>query len=660
MRLISDRHSGVRFLIVILVLPLLAFRLFAGPVVSLSSQTLDLGEIPAGVETVRSVTVSNAGDAPLTVLKVSACCGASASVSSPRLAPGESVELTVTLRPLVPSGAFSKSVRLYTDDPDHPVAEVSVIGNARAAAVTPAASFSSVGSRALPASPVPVTAVGAPPLSAPAEANQERASFGGRALSGVTLGAIVLAGIADGFNPCAFSIVIVLAGILAVGGRRRRARMLGGWAFCTGSFLTYMAMGLGLMQAVAFLDRLRTVHDIVLGALALSLFVLSFLSVRDAFRYRRHRKPAVITLQLPDRVKGMIRAVAEASWSGPAVTLAGVGCGILVTLLDSLCTGQIYVPVVALISGQDGFLRQLALLAIYNLAFIAPLVTVFVLAARGADSERMSRWSKRNVFPSKLALAAMFAVLGVLLAGSLHIFRAQPEASSASAAPESAARSASERPRLLPEPPRPASAPFDSASVSADSLADRIASGAFHASLSPAMLARFNDEIAALLLTDPFPREAIAILAAGVADRGLDPHARNYCLQALPDACARTTATAEDRALALATVRAAFEETDTLLPGTALLALMRFAENDAGLECELRLGALMVAADGAARDENRLTALVLASERGWTEFRIAAERCRKSPGLLGRMASTVALRLADAERAASLPKEVTE
>ena len=160
MRLISDWHSGARFLIVALVLPLLAVRLFAGPVVSLSSQTLDLGEIPAGVETVRSVTVSNAGDAPLTVLKVSACCGASASVSSPRLAPGESVELTVTLRPLVPSGAFSKSVRLYTDDPDHPVAEVSVIGNARAAAVTPAASPSSAGSRALPASPVPVIAEG--------------------------------------------------------------------------------------------------------------------------------------------------------------------------------------------------------------------------------------------------------------------------------------------------------------------------------------------------------------------------------------------------------------------------------------------------------------------------------------------------------------------
>ncbi|MBO4448887.1 MAG: hypothetical protein J5807_05325, partial [Kiritimatiellae bacterium] len=151
------------------------------------------------------------------------------------------------------------------------------------------------------------------------------------------------------------------------------------------------------------------------AALALALFVLAFLSVRDAFRYRRAKEPSVITLQLPDRVKKLIRAVAEASWGGPTVVVAGLGCGFLVTLLDSLCTGQIYVPVLALVSREPGAWHSLALLAIYNAAFIAPLVAVFMLAAKGADSERMSRWSKRNVFPSKIALGFMFAVLGALV-----------------------------------------------------------------------------------------------------------------------------------------------------------------------------------------------------------------------------------------------------
>ena len=97
------------------------------------------------------------------------------------------------------------------------------------------------------------------------------------------------------------------------------------------------------------------------------------------------------------------------------MVVAGFGCGFLVTLLDSFCTGQIYVPVLALVSREPGAWRSFALLALYNLAFIAPLVTVFMLAAKGADSERMSRWSKRNVFPSKLALGFAFAVLGLLV-----------------------------------------------------------------------------------------------------------------------------------------------------------------------------------------------------------------------------------------------------
>jgi cytochrome c biogenesis protein CcdA len=54
-------------------------------------------------------------------------------------------------------------------------------------------------------------------------------------------------------------------------------------------------------------------------------------------------------------------------------------------------------------------------LAVYNLAFIAPLIVIFILAAKGADSEQMSRWSKRNVFPSKIAMGFVFVILGALI-----------------------------------------------------------------------------------------------------------------------------------------------------------------------------------------------------------------------------------------------------
>lgn len=348
------------------------FSISAAPRLAVPPEGVEFGEVVAGEGAARSVEVRNVSSYPVSVSRVKGCCGADASLSAMRMAPASSATLSVSLRPMVP-GEFSKHVRIFCDDPECPVVVVPVTGSA-------------------------------------VEGRTEAAPA-----SRFTLPAVVVAGVVDGFNPCAFSIVIALAGILAVGGRRRRARMLGGWAFCLGSFLTYMAMGLGLMKALRSLAGLRTAHDVVMSLLALSLFVLSALSVRDAFRYRRAKVPSVITLQLPDRVKRLIRAIAEASWGGPAVVVAGLGCGFLVTLLDSLCTGQVYVPVLALISREPGALRSLGYLALYNAAFISPLVAVFMLAAKGADSERMSRWSKRNVFPSKIALGVVFALLGALV-----------------------------------------------------------------------------------------------------------------------------------------------------------------------------------------------------------------------------------------------------
>ncbi len=348
----------------------------AAPRLAVPPGGVAFGEIAAGEGAAKSIEIRNVSDVSVAVAQVKGCCGADASLSTMHLAPSESATLAVTLHPMLP-GAFSKDVRILCDDPERPAITIPVTGTA-----------------------IEGDGAGAAVVA-----------------SRYTLPAILLAGIADGFNPCAFSIVIALAGILAVGGRRRRARMLGGWAFCLGSFLTYMAMGLGLMHALRALEGLRTVHDTVMLMLALTLFVLSALSVRDAFRYRRARVPSVITLQLPDRVKKAIRAIAEASWRGPAVVAAGLGCGFLVTLLDSLCTGQVYVPVLALIAREPGAWRSFALLALYNLSFIAPLVAVFMLAAKGADAAQMSRWSKRNVFPSKLALGVVFALLGFLVLG---------------------------------------------------------------------------------------------------------------------------------------------------------------------------------------------------------------------------------------------------
>ena len=352
-------------------LVLATFSAFAASRLIVPPEGVAFGEIPAGEAAEKAIKLRNVSSSPVLISQVKGCCGADAALSTMRLEPTSGATLKVSLKPTIP-GEFSKHVRILCDDPECPVVVIPVTG---AAVEMPSTNISSQW----------------------------------------TFLTVLLAGLADGFNPCAFSIIIVLAGILAVGGRKRRARLLGGWSFCIASFFTYMAMGLGLMRLIRALESLRTVHDVVMALLSLSLFVLAALSVRDAFRYRKEKVPSAIALQLPDKVKRLIRVVAETSWNGPTVVVTGFGCGFLVTLLDSLCTGQIYIPVLALISREVEAWRSFMFLVVYNLAFIAPLIVIFILAAKGADSERMSRWSKRNVFPSKIAMGIVFAILGVLV-----------------------------------------------------------------------------------------------------------------------------------------------------------------------------------------------------------------------------------------------------
>ncbi len=352
----------------------------SAPRLAVPPEGVAFGEIAAGEAASKSIELRNASPSPVAVSQVKGCCGAEASLSSMRIEPSSTATLSVSLKAMLP-GEFSKHVQILCDDPESPVINIPVTGTAVESKTAAASRW--------------------------------------------TLPTVLLAGIVDGFNPCSFAIMISLAGILAIGGRKRKARIIGGLAFCAGTFVTYMLMGLGLMQAMKALEGLRVVHDVVMVVLALALFVLSFLSFRDALKYKKVPVFSVVTLKLPEGVKVLIRKIAMESWSGPAVALAGFGCAFLVTLLDALCTGQVYVPVLALISREPGAWRSFALLVAYNLAFIAPLVAVFVLASKTTDAFQMAKWSSRNVIPAKIALGVMFAILGVLVLPGLGAWLAE-------------------------------------------------------------------------------------------------------------------------------------------------------------------------------------------------------------------------------------------
>ena len=55
------------------------------------------------------------------------------------------------------------------------------------------------------------------------------------------------------------------------------------------------------------------------------------------------------------------------------------------------------------------------MLTCYNLFFILPLAVITVLAAYGVGAKSLGDWAKNHVFSTKIVMAALFALLGVLM-----------------------------------------------------------------------------------------------------------------------------------------------------------------------------------------------------------------------------------------------------
>jgi hypothetical protein len=104
---------------------------------------------------------------------------------------------------------------------------------------------------------------------------------------------------------------------------------------------------------------------------------------------------------------------------GVAAT-AAFGTGAVVSLLELACTGQVYLPTLMFVAQTNSAgLEVTGYLALYNLAFILPLLAVFGVAYLGVSSRALEGLLRRNMAWVKLSLAALFLGLGVAMFGAV-------------------------------------------------------------------------------------------------------------------------------------------------------------------------------------------------------------------------------------------------
>ena len=238
--------------------------------------------------------------------------------------------------------------------------------------------------------------------------------FEAGAFGGLTIPAVLGAGFLDGFNPCAFALLVLFAtftltlvnAVTANGSptTEARRRLLGAGSLYVGAvFVTYFIIGVGLLSFLGWMGRDHLVARVAsVIALGMALWML-----KDVFL------PGVgPSMMAPSGTHGKMQRAMERGGLG-GMLLAGV----LVGICTVPCSGAMYLQITAVLHASGGGLTGLALLALYNIAFIVPLVVMLLAVSNRRVLGQIGRWNRANSpwIKAGIALAIIAMSFGLMV-----------------------------------------------------------------------------------------------------------------------------------------------------------------------------------------------------------------------------------------------------
>lgn len=243
--------------------------------------------------------------------------------------------------------------------------------------------------------------------------------------------AIISAGLIDGINPCAFTVIVFFISFLALQGYRKRELITIGLAFIFAVFLTYLLMGIGIFNFLYQLKGFWLITKIFNISVGVFSILLGTLAVYDFFKFKKTKDTEGLLLQLPKAIKNRIHYVVAWNYRKTResvlkeragqrhifiLLITALSCGFLVSILEAVCTGQAYLPTITFILKTSHLrLQALGYLLLYNLMFVLPLFIIFLFAILGATSGEFSDFLKKRLLAIKLLMAMLFFGLGIFL-----------------------------------------------------------------------------------------------------------------------------------------------------------------------------------------------------------------------------------------------------
>lgn len=210
---------------------------------------------------------------------------------------------------------------------------------------------------------------------------------------------LIVAALVDSINPCAFSILLLTIAFLFSLGRLRSRILAVGGVYIFGIFLVYLAIGLGLIQALHlfntphFMAKVGATLLLAFGALNVLEVVIPGFPIHLGIPHSVHHTMA----ELIDK----------------ASILTSFALGVLVGLCEFPCTGGPYLAVLGLLHDRATFASGIGYLILYNLIFVLPLVVFLLISSDSRILAKVQTWQGAERKNERLIAGVLMVALGV-------------------------------------------------------------------------------------------------------------------------------------------------------------------------------------------------------------------------------------------------------
>ena len=212
---------------------------------------------------------------------------------------------------------------------------------------------------------------------------------------------VTSAALLDSINPCAISVLLLTIGFLLSLGKGKEHIFKMGFVYIGALYLTYLSIGLGVLQALTFFGF----PHFIAKAGAIFLLATGLINLSGALY-----KNFPIKLKIPQFAHPFLaKYMSHASYSSVFIL------GVLVGLFEFPCTGGPYLTILALLHGKTTFATGFLYLLYYNLIFVSPLIIILAAANSKKVIVKLDEWRKKHTRRVDYVSSILMIILSLVI-----------------------------------------------------------------------------------------------------------------------------------------------------------------------------------------------------------------------------------------------------